>query len=49
LSLQYFRPAFPAFDPYQRINYTVPEQGIRNVSFELSIGFRFLRKIEYVE
>jgi hypothetical protein len=49
LSLQYFRPAFQAFDPYQRVNITVPEQGIRNVSFELSLGFRFLRKIEYVE
>jgi hypothetical protein len=49
LSLQYFRPEFPAFDPYQRQNIIVPEQGIRNVSFELSIGFRFLRKIEYIE
>jgi hypothetical protein len=49
LSLQYFRPAFQAFDPYQRQNITIPEQGIRNVSFELSIGFRFLRKIEYVD
>jgi hypothetical protein len=49
LSLQYFRPAFQAFDPYQRQNITIPEQGIRNVSFELSLGFRFLRKIEYVD
>jgi hypothetical protein len=49
LSLQYFRPAFPAFDPYQRINIVVPEQGIRNTSFELSIGFRFLKKIEYID
>jgi hypothetical protein len=49
LSLQYFRPAFQAFDPYQRQNITIPEQGIRNVSFELCVGFRFLRKIEYVD
>ncbi len=49
LSLQYYRPEFPAFDPYNRINIIVPEQAIRNVSFELSIGFRFLRKIEYVD
>jgi Outer membrane protein beta-barrel domain len=49
LSLQYFRPQFPAFDPYQRINIIVPEQGIRNTSFELTIGFRFLKKIEYID
>ncbi len=49
LSLQYFRPDFPAFDPYQRINIVVPEQGIRNTSFELSIGFKFLKKVEYVD
>jgi hypothetical protein len=49
LSLQYYRPEFPAFDPYQRQNITVPEQAIRNVSFELSLGFRFLRKIEYID
>lgn len=49
LSLQYFRPDFPAFDPYQRVNIVVPEQGIRNTSFELSIGLRFLKKVEYVD
>jgi hypothetical protein len=49
LSLQYFRPSFFAFDPYQRQNITIPEQAIRNVSFELSVGFRFLRKVEYVD
>jgi hypothetical protein len=49
LSLQYFRPTFPAFDPYQRVNIVVPEQGIRNTSFELSIGFRFLKKVEYID
>jgi hypothetical protein len=49
LSRQYFRGEYPAYDGFLRQNVTVPTQAIRNISFELSIGFRFLRKIEYVD
>lgn len=49
LSRQYRRPEFLGYDPYTRQNVLVSEQVIRNISFELSIGFRFLRKIEYVD
>ncbi len=49
LSRQYFRPAYLGYDPYSRQNITVPDQAIRNISFELSIGFRFLKKVEYVD
>lgn len=45
ISKQYFRPPFVAYDPYQKINIDVPQQDIRNISVELSIGFRFLRKV----
>ena len=47
LSKQYYRPAFNAYDPFSRQNIIVSEQTIRNISIELSLGFRFLRKIEY--
>ncbi len=49
LSRQYFRGEYPAYDGYLRQNVIVPTQAIRNISFELSIGFRFLRKVEYVD
>ncbi len=49
LSRQYFRGEYPAYDGYLRQNVIVPSQAIRNISFELSIGFRLLRKIEYVD
>ena len=45
ISKQYFRPPFTAYDPFQRVNVDVPQQDIRNISIELSIGFRFLRKV----
>ncbi len=45
ISKQYFRPPFVAYDPYQRINVDVPQQDIRNISVELSVGFRFIRKV----
>ncbi len=49
-SKQYYTPAF-------NTNYTnqfgspisIPEQNIKNVSLEISVGFRFLRKVIYVD
>ena len=49
LSRQYFRGEYAAYDGYLRQNVIVPTQAIRNISFELSIGFRLLRKVEYVD
>ncbi len=50
---QYFQPAFEAYvlDPTvnRSILTTISEQSIRNLSFEITIGFKFLRKIEYVD
>ncbi len=54
LSRQYFQAPVnnvPIFDPFTGniVPGTVPEQNIRNVSIELTFGFRFLRKIEYID
>lgn len=49
LSQQYFRGEYPAYDGFLKQNVIVPTQAIRNISFEISIGFRFLRKVEYVD
>jgi hypothetical protein len=49
---QYFQPALQVNfrDPFSGQTITsIPEQSIRNLSFEITIGFRFLRKIEYVD
>jgi hypothetical protein len=53
ITRQYFQPPVSGlnyYDPYTggRIN-SVPEQSIRNLTFEISLGFRFLRKIEYID
>jgi len=50
ISYQYIQPAFPNVrDPYTGQNITIRERKIRNVTIELSVGFRFLRKIEYID
>lgn len=50
LSKQYAQPAIPnVFDPLTRQNRTLPQQTIRNLSFELTVGFRFLRKVIYLD
>lgn len=49
LTMQYFRPQYLGYNPYSRQNETIPDQAIRNISFEISIGFRLLRKVEYVD
>ena len=50
-SRQYYRPPLRnvpnPFQPGQLRNYA--EEEIRNVSFELSLGLRFLRRIEYID
>jgi hypothetical protein len=51
VSRQYFQPPINVNirDPFTGENYgTIPEQSIRNLTFELTIGVRFLRKIVYV-
>ena len=49
-SKQYAQPAIPnVFDPITRQNRTLPQQSIRNLSFEISVGFRFLRKVIYLD
>lgn len=50
---QYFQPPITGlnyYDPYtgNRIS-SIPEQSIRNLTLEVSIGFRFLRKVIYVD
>lgn len=50
LSKQYAQPAIPnVFDPITRQNRTLSEQSIRNISLEISVGFRFLRKVIYLD
>lgn len=51
VSFQYKQPALgnviSPYNPSQTI--TIPERKIVNVSVELSVGFRFLRKVEYID
>lgn len=54
ISRQYYQPPVNnviTIDPFTGSPTTTnfPEQTIRNVSFEISFGFRFLRKIEYID
>jgi len=47
---QYRQPAIPnVTDPYSGMSRTLPERRVRNLTFEISLGLRFLRKIVYVE
>lgn len=49
-SYQYKQPTIPNVrDPYTGQNRSIPERTIRNVTFEISAGFRLLRKVEYVD
>lgn len=49
-SRQYYRQAISNLqDPFTRERYSIPEQTVRNTTIELSLGFRFLRKIEYID
>lgn len=49
-SRQYVQPPIVNVrDPFTGQNRTISETIIRNISFEVSLGFRFLRKIEYID
>ncbi len=49
-SLQYEQPAIPnVIDPITGQNRTLPERKIRNLTFEITVGARFLRKVEYID
>ncbi len=49
-SLQYQQPAIPnVIDPFTGNTRTISERRIRNLTFEITVGARFLRKIEYYD
>ena len=49
ISKQYFSPPRVVYDFYSSQNITLQEQSIRNLTIEISLGFKFLRKIEYID
>ncbi len=50
LSYQYKQPAIPnVYDPYTGQTRTLSERTIRNVTFEVTLGIRFLRIVEYID
>lgn len=47
---QYYQPPYNnVYDPYTRSTRSLPERNIRNNTVELTVGFRFLRLVEYVD
>lgn len=49
-SLQYKQPAIPnVFNPLTTQTTTIRERNIRNLTFEITVGARFLRKVEYID
>jgi hypothetical protein len=49
-SLQYEQPSIPnILDPFNGQTRTIPERKIRNLTFEITVGVRFLRKVEYID
>lgn len=49
-SAQYKQPAIPnIIDPFTGNNRTLPERTIRNLTFEVTLGIRFLRIVEYID
>lgn len=50
LSYQYKQPSIPnVYDPYTGQTRTISERTIRNVTFELTLGIRLLRIVEYID
>ena len=50
ITKQYFSVPIPNVrDPYSGQSVTIPAQDIRNLSLEISLGLRFLRKVIYVD
>ncbi len=48
VSLQYEQPAIPnVINPFDGRTVTLGERSIRNLSLEITVGIRFLRKVEY--
>ncbi|MEM1215464.1 MAG: hypothetical protein AAGJ82_07260 [Bacteroidota bacterium] len=49
-SLQYEQPEIPnVLDPFTNQTRSIPERRIRNLTFEVTVGCRFLRKVEYID
>jgi hypothetical protein len=49
-SLQYEQPEIPFIqDPWTGNTRSIPQRRIRNLTFEVTAGFRFLRKVEYID
>ncbi len=49
-SAQYRQPSFVGYDVYTGNNDRLyPERITRNLTFEVTAGFRFLRKVEYID
>jgi len=49
-SKQYRRFAIDnVYNPYSMQNGTLPEQELSNTTIELSVGMRFIRKVEYID
>ena len=49
-SFQYEQPEIPnVTDPYTGNTRSIPQRQIRNLTFEVTLGFRFLRRIEYID
>ncbi len=49
-SLQYMQPQIDnIIDPFTSGTTSIPERNIRNLTFEITAGFKFLRKIVYLD
>ena len=49
-SFQYRQPSIPnVYNPYTGTERSIGERTIRNVTFEATVGFRFLRRVEYID
>ena len=50
LSRQYNQPGIEnVYDPYTGTNRNISERKIYNITFEVTLGLRFLRLVEYVD
>jgi hypothetical protein len=45
ISRQYFRQAFNAYDPFGKTFYLTQQESIKNLTLEISLGVKFLRKV----
>ena len=48
-SNQYRQPSINTYNPITRTSGATGERTIRNTTFEVTVGFRFLRKVEYID